>query len=70
MKVKRVNTGTGAKRSRGRRDGSRATNGLVPSKSLRKAHLRLEKRQAAYDALSLDKKQKCTRPGSMKTRTN
>jgi len=64
-----TNTGTGAKRSRSRRD-SLMQPKPDQSKYLRRAHVRLEKRQAAWDALPLDKKQKTTRPGCMKMRTN
>lgn len=59
-----------AKRSRARRDGKRATLGWTPSKYLRRANLRLEKRQTAWDNLPLTVKSKTTRPGSMKMRTN
>jgi hypothetical protein len=65
-----VKTHDGAKRSRARRESRDMDNDFGTSRTLRKAAVKLDKRQSAWDTLSLDKKQKTTRPGSMKTRTN
>ena len=74
-----VKNHNGAKRSRARRnrvdplgDDYATTNftQTIEPKYKRRARTKLQKRQAAYDALSTEKQRARTRPGSMKTRTN
>lgn len=63
-------TGTGSNRSRNAQFGKKEAADRSGSKGWRRPRTRLDKRRTSWDALSLDKKQKTTRPGSMKTRTN
>ena len=58
----------GSKRSRNRRS-PEAIEQDYP-KYMRRTITRLRKRQAAWDSLSLEKKQKTKRPGSMKMKRN
>lgn len=69
-----TNSHEAAKRSRAGRQsvspGSKRRGSLVAAKAPRKAALKLEKRQAAWDAMSKDTQLKTTRPGSMKMKRN